>query len=189
MIKMNNTHSIATFAGGCFWCTEAVLKRVTGVLSVVPGYTGGHIKNPCYREVCSGRTGHAEAVQITFDPSLVVFEYLLQIFFATHDPTALNRQGHDIGTQYRSGVFYHDETQRNTTLEYIRQLEENYVFSLPIVTEITPFEVFYQAEKEHFNYFDLNTEQPYCQYVIVPKIEKLNRLVGEKRKRGEESNS
>lgn len=173
----NNDNSIATFAGGCFWCTEAVLKRVKGVLSVVPGYTGGHIKNPCYREVCSGRTGHAEAVQVTFDPSLVEFARLLEIFFATHDPTTLNRQGHDIGTQYRSGVFYHDEAQKNITLKYIRQLQESLVFSQPIVTEMTPFEVFHEAEKEHFNYFDLNTGQPYCQYVIVPKIEKLDRLL------------
>ncbi len=174
---MNDTHSIATFAGGCFWCTEAVIKRVKGVHSVVPGYTGGHIKNPCYREVCSGKTGHAEAVQITFDSFLVGFERLLEIFFATHDPTTLNRQGHDIGSQYRSGVFYHDDGQKNATLEYIRQLEESQVFNQPIVTEVTPFDVFYEAEKEHFNYFDLNTEQPYCLYVIVPKIEKLNRLL------------
>lgn len=172
----SDTLSKATFAGGCFWCTEAVLKRIKGVLNVVPGYTGGHIKNPCYREVCSGRTGHAEAVQVTFDASLVEFAALLEIFFATHDPTTLNRQGHDIGTQYRSGVFYHDETQRNTALEYIDQLEESRVFNQPIVTEVTPFEVFYEAEKEHFNYFDLNSEQPYCQYVIVPKIEKLKNL-------------
>ncbi len=177
MNKMNNTHSIATFAGGCFWCTEAVLKRAKGVHSVVPGYTGGHIRNPCYREVCSGKTGHAEAVQVTYDPFLVEFERLLEIFFATHDPTTLNRQGHDIGSQYRSGVFYHDDEQKNATLEYIRQLEESQVFNQPIVTEVTPFDVFYKAEKEHFNYFDLNIEQPYCQYVIVPKVEKLNRLL------------
>jgi len=164
----------ATLAGGCFWCTEAVFKRIEGVEKVIPGYTGGNIKNPAYREVCSGRTGHAEAIQIQYNPNLVTFAQILEVFFATHDPTTLNRQGNDTGTQYRSGIFYHDATQQETAKAYINQLISEKVFRNPIVTEITAFEVFYPAESEHWDYFDQNIQQPYCQYVIVPKVKTLN---------------
>ena len=163
----------ATFAGGCFWCTEAVFQRIRGIESVIPGYTGGFIKNPPYREVCSGRTGHAEAVQITFDTDKTDFKTLLAVFFATHDPTTLNRQGNDVGSQYRSGVFYHSDYQRTATKNYIIELEEKKVFTKPIVTEVVPFDIFYIAEVEHHEYYSLNKDQPYCQYVIAPKLEKL----------------
>jgi peptide-methionine (S)-S-oxide reductase len=165
----------ATLAGGCFWCTEAVFKRIEGVAEVTPGYTGGNIKNPAYREVCTGRTGHAEAIQIEYNPNLVTFEQILEVFFATHDPTTLNRQGNDTGTQYRSGIFYHDVAQKETAEAYINQLTSEKVFRNPIVTEITAFEVFYPAESEHWDYFDQNTQQPYCQYVIMPKVAKLHK--------------
>lgn len=163
----------ATFAGGCFWCTEAVFQNIKGVESVIPGYTGGFIKNPPYREVCTGRTGHAEAVQITFDTDKTDFETLLAIFFATHDPTTLNRQGNDVGSQYRSAVFYHSEHQKTTAENYIKDLAERRVFTKTIVTEVVPFDVFYVAEVEHHEYYSLNKDQPYCQYVIAPKLEKL----------------
>lgn len=163
----------ATFAGGCFWCTEAVFQHIKGVQKVVSGYTGGQIKNPAYREVCSGRTGHAEAVQITFDDSVTDFHELLEVFFATHDPTTLNRQGNDVGTQYRSAVFYHNAHQKEVTRQYIQQLENQQVFKGKIVTEVAPFTVFYEAEAEHQNYYSTHSEQPYCQYVIVPKLKTL----------------
>ena len=147
--------------------------RLTGVSEVVAGYTGGHIKNPAYREVCTGRTGHAECVQITFDPSQISFQTLLEIFFDTHDPTTLNRQGNDVGTQYRSGVYYHSEEQKDVTEAYISDLEQQNTFANPIVTEISAFEVFYAAEIEHKDYYNLNKNQPYCAAVISPKAKKL----------------
>mgnify|MGYP001334957023 FL=1 len=147
--------------------------RLTGVSEVVAGYTGGHIKNPAYREVCTGRTGHAECVQITFDPSQISFQTLLEIFFDTHDPTTLNRQGNDVGTQYRSGVYYHSEEQKDVTEAYISDLEQQNTFANPIVTEISAFEVFYAAEIEHKDYYNLNKNQPYCAAVISPKVKKL----------------
>jgi len=165
----------ATLAGGCFWCTEAVFQRLKGVLKVTSGYTGGTIKNPAYREICTGRTGHAEAVQIEFDSVLILFKELLEVFFATHDPTTLNRQGNDVGTQYRSAVFYHTEEQKDIAEQLIRQLDEANVFSDKIVTEITPAVPFYPAETEHHNYYNQNNNQPYCQFVISPKIDKLNK--------------
>lgn len=164
---------IATFANGCFWCTEAVFKRIKGVERVFSGYTGGAIKNPTYREICTGRTGHAEAIQIHYDPIIVSFEGLLELFFATHDPTTLNRQGHDVGTQYRSGIFYNSETQKQQAETFIKLLTTKNVFDAPIVTEITSLDVFYEAEKEHHDYYDKNKEQRYCQLVISPKIDKL----------------
>lgn len=173
---MKNHYELATFAGGCFWCTEAIFKRLKGVVKVVPGYTGGHIKNPAYREVCTGRTGHAEAVQIVFDSEKISFYNLLRVFFVTHDPTTLNRQGHDVGTQYRSAVFYHNEQQKADTLSFIEKGVQEKIFKAPIVTEVVDFKVFYEAEKEHFDYFDNNQQQPYCQYVIQPKIDKLTTL-------------
>ncbi len=165
--------ALATFAGGCFWCTETLFMRLKGVSEVIAGYTGGHIKNPAYREVCTGRTGHAECVQITFDSSQISFQTLLEIFFDTHDPTTLNRQGGDVGTQYRSGVFYHSSEQKEITEAYIADLEQQYTFTNPIVTEVIAFEVFYAAEIEHKDYYNLNKNQPYCAAVISPKVKKL----------------
>lgn len=165
--------TLATFAGGCFWCTETLFARLNGVSEVIVGYTGGHIKNPAYREVCTGRTGHAECVQITFDPSQITFQTLLEIFFDTHDPTTLNRQGNDVGTQYRSGVFYHSTEQKEIAEAYMVTLEKQNTFTSPIVTEVTAFEVFYAAEIEHKDYYNLNKNQPYCNAVISPKVKKL----------------
>lgn len=168
-----------TLAGGCFWCTEAVFKRVEGVQKVVSGYIGGTIKNPCYREVCMGVTGHAECVQIDFDPALISFQSILEIFFATHDPTTLNRQGGDRGTQYRSGIFYHSEKQREYAVSYIQKLNDSNVYENKIVTEVTKASTFYTSEVEHHEYYDLNKEQPYCATVISPKINKLLRNFSE----------
>lgn len=172
----------AILAGGCFWCTEAIFQRIKGVIKVKPGYTGGTIKNPCYREVCSGRTGHAEAVQIDYDPQLVSFESLLEIFFATHNPTTLNRQGADIGTQYRSEIFYTTPTQKTSAEVFIDQLNKSHFFKDPIVTEITPLELFYDAEEDHQDYYNQNSEQRYCDYTITPKIEKIKKLFSTKLK-------
>ncbi len=164
----------ATFAGGCFWCTEAVFQRLKGVEKVIPGYTGGNIKNPGYREICSGRTGHAEAIQIAFNPNMISFEELLEVFFATHDPTTLNQQGNDKGTQYRSAVFYHNDKQKEKTERFIEDLESQSVFENKIVTEVTPAPTFYLAEEEHKDYYKRNQSQLYCQMVISPKLKKLN---------------
>ena len=172
----------ATLGGGCFWCTEAVYKELKGVVDVKPGYSGGNIKNPSYEEVCTGATGHAEVVQITFDPEIVSFSDILEVFFMTHDPTTLNRQGNDVGTQYRSAIFYHSEAQKETTEKVIKLFEQEKVYNQPIVTEVTPFTNFYVAEDYHFNYFARNKNQPYCQYVIVPKIEKFRKIFKEKLK-------
>ena len=165
--------SVAVFAGGCFWCTEAVFKRLKGVSIVKPGFTGGHIKNPAYREVVTERTGHAEAVYIEFDASEISYLKLLEVFFATHDPTTLNRQGADKGTHYRSAIFTTNENQKQKAINFVKVLEQEKLFNDPIVTQICDFEVFYDAEDYHFNYYDQNTEQPYCNYVISPKIQKL----------------
>jgi peptide-methionine (S)-S-oxide reductase len=169
-------------ANGCFWCTEAVFQRLEGVASVRPGYTGGSIKNPAYREVCTGRTGHAEAIEITFDPETISYKTLLEVFFATHDPTTLNRQGNDVGTQYRSGIFYNSEAQREGAAAFIEQLTVGKVFPDPIVTEVTPLEVFYPAEDYHHNYFNQNTDQPYCRFVVAPKVEKIKQFYADKLK-------
>ncbi len=173
---------LATFGAGCFWCTEAVFERVKGVEKVVSGYSGGAVPNPTYRDVCSGQTGHAEVTQITFDPSVVSFADLLEIFWKTHDPTTLNQQGPDIGTQYRSVVFYHSEEQRKTAEAYKQQLNESKEFKKPIVTQISPFQEFYPAEGYHQDYFELNRRQPYCARYISPKIKKFNRLFKDKLK-------
>lgn len=164
----------AVFCGGCFWCTEAVFKRLKGVFSVQSGYTGGFIKNPAYREVCEGRTGHAEGIIIEYDASEVQYQVLLEVFFATHNPTTLNRQGYDVGSQYRSAIFYADEAQKKIAINYIDFLESSKVFENPIVTTIEPLDVFYRAEEEHHDYYDQNTNQSYCQFVILPKIKTLN---------------
>lgn len=170
----------ATFGSGCFWCTEAIFLNVDGVKTVVSGYMGGKVKNPTYKEVCSGLTGHAEVVQLTFDPQVVSYEELLEIFWKTHDPTTLNQQGADVGTQYRSVVFYHSDAQRQKAEWYRSRLEEEGAFDKPIVTEITAADTFYKAEDYHQNYYNLNRNAPYCTYVIQPKLEKFRKAFSEK---------
>lgn len=163
----------AIFAGGCFWCTEAVFNRLKGVENVKSGYTGGFIKNPAYREVCQGRTGHTEGIRLDYDESLISYADLLEVFFATHDPTTLNRQANDVGTQYRSAIFYTDDKQFEIATRFIKSLEDAKIFESPIVSELKPLEVFYDAEDDHDSYYDLNRDQPYCTYLIDPKIKKL----------------
>ena len=166
----------ATFAGGCFWCTEAVYKEIKGVKEVTSGYIGGQVKNPTYKQVCTGLTGHAEAVEIEYDPDLVPFEKLLEVFFATHDPTTLNRQGADVGTQYRSGVFYHDDEQKQIAEKVIERLDAAKVFPQRIVTEVTEASTFYPAEDYHQDYFENNPFQPYCQAAVSPKVAKVRKV-------------
>lgn len=172
----------ATLGAGCFWCVEAVFQNLEGVHTVVSGYTAGKVKNPTYKEVCSGLTGHAEVAQLTYDPAVVSFEEILEVFWKTHDPTTLNRQGNDVGTQYRSGIYYHDEQQREIAERYKKQLNDSGAFPGPIVTEIEPLGVFYKAEDYHQNYFNENPNQPYCQFVVRPKVEKFQKLFGAKQK-------
>lgn len=167
--------ALATFGAGCFWCTEAVFQRVRGVISVRSGYSGGQTPQPDYRSVCSGTTGHAECVQIEFDPDVVSYRELLDVFFKTHDPTTLNRQGADTGTQYRSVIFHHDEPQRVQAAEYIEQLNRELVFGRPVVTELAPAVEFFPAEDYHQNYFNENPGQPYCGYVIAPRLAKFQK--------------
>ena len=166
----------ATFAGGCFWCTEAVYKEIKGVKEVTSGYIGGKNPNPTYKQVCTGLTGHAEAVEIDYDPDLVPYEKLLEVFFATHDPTTLNRQGADVGTQYRSGVFYHDDEQKQIAEKVIDRLNAAKVFPQPIVTEVTESSTFYPAEDYHQDYFENNPFQPYCQAAVSPKVAKVRKV-------------
>ncbi len=163
----------ATLAGGCFWCLEAVYKELRGVERVVSGYAGGHVENPTYRQVCEGTTGHAEVVQITFDPSVVSFLELLEVFFTIHDPTTLNRQGADVGTQYRSAIFYHTPEQREAAERLIREFDAARVWDAPIVTEVVPLDRFYPAEDYHQDYFENNPTQPYCRAVVAPKVSKF----------------
>jgi peptide-methionine (S)-S-oxide reductase len=180
MSELNHHNSAlletATFGGGCFWCTEAVFQRVQGVHTVVSGYSGGKISNPTYREVTSGMTGHAEVIQIRFNPEEVSYLQLLEIFFKTHDPTTLNRQGADVGTQYRSAIFFHDPQQKELAEKIKEALDKEKIWDDPIVTEITEFKAFYKAEDYHQNYFANNPNQAYCQFVIVPKLNKLEKL-------------
>jgi peptide-methionine (S)-S-oxide reductase len=173
---------VATFAGGCFWCTEAVFLELKGVKSVVSGYIGGKTINPTYKEICGGDTGHAEAIQITYDSNEISFGELLEVFFATHDPTTLNRQGNDVGTQYRSEIFYHDEMQKEISEEYISLMSNENTFGQPIVTQVSPISTFYKAEEYHNNYYNQNKSQGYCSYVITPKIEKLKKYFQDKLK-------
>jgi peptide-methionine (S)-S-oxide reductase len=172
---MNNNLQIATLAGGCFWCLEAVFDEVKGVHSVESGYIGGTKENPTYREVCSGMTGHAEAVRVTFDPNMVSYRDLLNVFFAIHDPTTLNRQGADVGTQYRSAIFYHNEDQKNSAEGLIKELNEQKIWDRPIVTEVAPVDKFHMAEDYHQEYFANNPYQPYCQAVVAPKVSKFRK--------------
>ena len=166
----------AYFAGGCFWCTEAVYKRLKGVLKVVPGYCGGNLKNPTYNEVCSGLTGHAETVQVIYDSEKVSFESLLEVFFKTHNPTTINRQGNDVGSHYRSIAFYSDGREKKIIENYIDKLNKHDIYSDDIVTQIIKFDAFYKAEKYHENYYELNKNQPYCDLVITPKIRKFEQI-------------
>lgn len=181
-IKTKEGMEIATFAGGCFWCTEALFLEIKGVEKVVSGYIGGTVKNPSYREVSNGTTGHAEAIQITFDPKQVAYEDLLEMFFGTHDPTSLNRQGADVGTQYRSEVFYHSQEQKDKTEKYIALLEKEKLYDKPIVTKVSSATIFYPAEDYHQNYYNQNSGQGYCQMVIAPKLEKLKKYYKSKLK-------
>lgn len=175
------TAAVATFANGCFWCTEAIFEELDGVLSAVSGYTGGETIDPTYKEVCSGNTGHAECLQITYDTTKISFDELLEVFWQTHDPTTLNRQGADVGTQYRSGIFYHNEEQRIKAESYKAELDKSGAFDRPIVTEITPFTVFYPAEDYHQQYYELNgNSNPYCRVVIQPKLEKFRKVFKDK---------
>lgn len=174
----------ATFGNGCFWCTEAVFQDLNGVIQVTSGFSGGTVKNPSYREVCTGSTGHAECLQILYDPKIISFAELLEVFWKTHDPTTLNRQGNDEGTQYRSVVFYHNENQKELAEKYKKELTATGAFNKPIVTEIAPFTVFYKAENYHQEYFNLHGEEPYCQFVIQPKVEKFRKVFKDKLKPG-----
>lgn len=178
-----NGNEVTTLGGGCFWCLEAVYDQLRGVTDVVSGYAGGHVPHPTYRAVCSERTGHAEVVQITFDPKEVTFKEILEVFFTIHDPTTLNRQGNDVGTQYRSAIFYHDETQRAVAESVIAELTAVNIWPNPIVTEVTPLDVFYPAEDYHQEYFQNNGQQPYCQFVVAPKVAKFRKMYLQKLKK------
>ncbi|MFZ2907450.1 MAG: peptide-methionine (S)-S-oxide reductase MsrA [Cyclobacteriaceae bacterium] len=177
---MNQTNvqetALATFGNGCFWCTEAIFQQLKGVEKVVSGYAGGTVKNPTYKEVCTGLTGHAEVIQLTYNPQVITYPELLEVFWQTHDPTTLNRQGADVGTQYRSVIFYHTEEQKMLAEEYKIKLDQSGAFDNPIVTEISPLTGYYPAEDYHQNYFNLNGNAPYCSYVIQPKVEKFQKV-------------
>jgi peptide-methionine (S)-S-oxide reductase len=185
-VKMDQTDegklNLTTFGSGCFWCSEAIFERVKGVTKVVSGYTGGNIPNPTYEAVCSGKTGHAEVIQITYDPKIVSYDELLEIFWKTHDPTTLNRQGADVGTQYRSVIFYNDEDQKKKAENYKAELNKAGIWKDPIVTEISPLKKFYPAEKYHQDYYEQNPNQGYCSFVITPKIEKFEKIFKDKLK-------
>lgn len=170
---------IATFGGGCFWCTEAVYTEIKGVLSVTSGYSGGSVEHPTYQQVCSGTTGHAECIQIRFDPELVSFAQLLEVFFKTHDPTTLNRQGADVGTQYRSVIFYHNPQQKEIAEEVIANLNKEHAYSSSVVTQVVPAVTFYPAEDYHQEYYKNNSRQGYCVYVIQPKLDKFRAAFGD----------
>jgi len=174
---------VVTLGGGCFWCTEAVFNSIRGVIKAEPGYSGGQQDDANYKRVSTGRTGHAEVVQVTFDPKVITFREILEIFFATHDPTTLNRQGPDVGPQYRSVVFYHSEEQREIAEETIEQLDKEGIWDKPIVTKVEPYEAFYRAEEYHVHYYERNREQPYCRLVIDPKILKLREQFKDKLKK------
>ncbi len=173
---------IATLGAGCFWCVEAVFQQLKGVESVQSGYSGGHVVNPSYREVCQKTTGHAEVVQVEFNPEIVGFEEILEVFWNVHDPTTLNRQGNDVGPQYRSAIFYHSEKQRELAESYKQQLDASGKFSNPIVTEITAWKNFFPAEEYHDDYFNLHGEEPYCRFVVRPKVEKFEKQFADKLK-------
>lgn len=174
--------SVATFGSGCFWCGEAVFEQLGGVKSAVSGYSGGEVKNPTYKQICTGQTGHAEVVQVTYDPRKISYKELLEVFWKTHDPTTLNRQGNDVGPQYRSVIFYHDDEQKALAEKYRKELDASGAFNRPIVTQIAPFEVFYPAEEYHQDYYRRNPNQGYCSFVIRPKVEKFRQVFEDKLK-------
>jgi peptide-methionine (S)-S-oxide reductase len=180
--RSSDAGEVATLGGGCFWCTEAVFAELRGVERVEPGYAGGTTPNPTYEQVCTGRTGHAEVVQVTFDPKVLSYHDLLTIFFTVHDPTTLNRQGADVGTQYRSIVFYHDDRQRATAEQVVRELEGEKLWRRKVVTQLVPFSVFYPAEEYHHDYFRRNPSGGYCQFVIAPKVAKFRSKFAERLK-------
>lgn len=184
-MDQNTKYEIATFGGGCFWCTEAIFLELEGVIRVESGYSGGHVDNPTYKEICTGNTGHAEVIQITFDPAKVSFEEVLLVHFTTHDPTTLNRQGNDVGTQYRSVIFYHNEAQKAAAEKAKIQVAPELWEGKPITTQIEPFEKFYKAEDYHQNYLEENPNQPYCVYVVNPKVEKFRKAFKDKLKKHE----
>ena len=183
MNETNKTIDTATFGEGCFWCVEAVFQQLEGVISVTSGYSGGQTKNPTYKEVCSGETGHAEVCQIVFDPTKITYANLLQAFWGSHNSTTLNRQGNDVGTQYRSVIFYHNASQKEQAEKYKKELDASGSFTDPIVTEIAPLEVFYKAEEYHQNYYNQNGNEGYCQIVIKPKLEKFQHVFKDKLKK------
>lgn len=178
------SHEIATLGGGCFWCLEAVFEQMQGVVAVRSGYMGGKIANPTYQQVCGGRTGHVEVVQVTFDPAVTSYREVLEVFFATHDPTTLDRQGNDVGTQYRSVIFYHSEQQREDAQAVIRDLDSQKIWPDPIVTDVRAAEPFYVAEDYHQEYFRNNSRQPYCAYVVAPKVRKFREKFANKLRAG-----
>lgn len=177
---INKNLSVATFGNGCFWCTEAVFQQLNGVEKVESGYSGGHVNNPTYKQVCTGTTGHAECLNISFDSTKISFEELLEVFWKTHDPTTLNRQGNDVGTQYRSVIFYHNDAQKNEAEQYRKKLDESGAYDAAIVTQIEPFTKFYKAENYHQDYFNQHGEEPYCKFVIQPKLEKFKKVFKDK---------
>ncbi|MGQ0827087.1 MAG: peptide-methionine (S)-S-oxide reductase MsrA [Bacteroidota bacterium] len=181
-LEKTNNMDTATFGAGCFWCVEAQFQLLNGVISVQSGFEGGTVKNPSYKEVCNGTTGHAEVCEVVYDPSKITYDELLQAFWKSHDPTQLNRQGNDIGTQYRSVIFYHNEKQRELAEKYKKELNASGVWDKPIVTEISPAATFYKAENYHQDYFNLNGNESYCQFVIQPKIEKFKKVFKDKLK-------
>ncbi len=182
-INMNTNEAIATFGGGCYWCMEAYFQRLDGVVKVESGFSGGNTPNPTYREVCSGMTGHAEVIQITYDTSIISFAELLKVFFTMHDPATLNRQGNDIGTQYRSVIFYQDDVQKKLANEIIEELNKAAVYDQPIVTEVSKWEAFYKAADYHQNYYNDNPNEGYCRFVIQPKLEKFEKVFKDKLKK------
>lgn len=180
--ETSNELELATLAGGCFWCLEAVFNKMKGVTTAISGYMGGKTLNPTYRQVCSGTTGHAEVVQVAFDPALVSYREILEVFFTIHDPTTLNRQGNDAGTQYRSAIFYHSSEQKQIADSLIAELNAAKAWPSPIVTEVTPAATFYPAEDYHQEYFEHNADQPYCEYVVAPKVVKFRTKFADKLK-------
>ena len=182
-MENSENKEVATFGSGCFWCTETIFRKLIGVESAVSGYSGGTKENPTYKEVCTGTTGHAEVVQVTFDPAIISYKELLEIFWKIHDPTTLNRQGNDVGTQYRSVIFYHNKDQKQKAEYYKNKLTEEKIWDKPIVTEITKFEKFYPAEDYHQEYYENNPNQGYCAYVITPKVEKFEKIFQDKLKK------
>ena len=178
----NDTLQVTTFGAGCFWCTEAQFQQLAGVERVESGYMGGHVLNPTYRDVCSGTTGHAEVTNVWYDPRRISFDELLAAFWTSHDPTQLNRQGNDVGTQYRSAIFYHTDEQQQKAQDYKKKLNDESAYGKPVVTEIAPASTFYKAEDYHQNYYNLNGNQPYCQFVVKPKLDKFRKVFAEKMK-------